>query len=92
MELQTILSIAIPVVGLLAFLSGYFFGKSDGIKLCRTDQYASNDEIYQIGFHEGKKATADYLKNWAKVYLKELQNKPQRGNDNKELPEPTCKE
>ena len=48
MELQTILAIAIPVIGFLAFLSGYFYGKSDAIKKCRNDKYASNNEIYQI--------------------------------------------
>lgn len=75
MELNTVLSIAIPVVGFFAFLSGYFFGKSDGIKKCRSDKYASNNEIYQIGFHEGKKAAANYFKVWAENYLKELMTK-----------------
>jgi len=32
MELQTILAIAIPVIGFLAFLSGYFYGKADASK------------------------------------------------------------
>jgi len=67
-----ILAIAIPIVGLLAFLSGYFYGKSDAIKKCRNDKYASNNEIYQIGFHEGRIATANYFKVWAENYLKEL--------------------
>ena len=75
MELNTVLSIAIPVIGFFAFLSGYFFGKSDGIKKCRIDKYASNNQIYQIGFDEGKKAAANYLKIWAENYLNELMPK-----------------
>ena len=75
MELNTVLSIATPVIGFFAFLSGYFFGKSDGIKKYRSDKYASNNQIYEIGFHEGKKAAANYFKVWAENYLKELMPK-----------------
>lgn len=32
MELHTILAIAIPIVGFLSFLSGYFYGKSNAAK------------------------------------------------------------
>jgi hypothetical protein len=31
-ELNTILSISIPIIGFFAFMSGYYFGKSDETK------------------------------------------------------------
>lgn len=93
MELNTVLSIAIPVIGFFAFLSGYFFGKSDGIKKCRIDKYASNNQIYEIGFHEGKIVAVNYFKVWAENYLKKLMpKKPQHGIEPLKIPELTCKE
>lgn len=56
MELHTILAIAIPIVGLLAFLSGYFYGKADAAKKLvriysnRTkEMMEAHDKAYLLG-------------------------------------------
>lgn len=72
MELNTVLSIAIPVIGFFAFLSGYFFGKSDGIKettiLIGNTKKTEFDMKYRRGFCDGFSSGKKYaVENYAEV-------------------------
>jgi len=47
MELHTILAIAIPVVGSMAFFSGYYFGKVDTEKQLENLYYNRTKELIE---------------------------------------------
>ena len=62
MELTTILSIAIPVVSGMTYLSGWYFGKAEGMKEVKTN---IEIQIYKSGFADGKIYAAKQLNTFA---------------------------
>lgn len=63
MELTTILSIAIPVISGMAYLSGWYLGKAAGIKMCKSAK--KEVEVFMDGYAKGKLTAANELNAFA---------------------------